>query len=67
MPTTVETTDGTRWVDVPTAASILDMSERTVRHLCAEGELPAEKFGRAWRIPRSAVMPSAVVTGAVGE
>jgi excisionase family DNA binding protein len=59
MPTTAKTTGGTRWVDVPTAASILDMSERTVRHLCAEEELPAEKFGRAWRIPRAAVVPSA--------
>lgn len=60
MPATA-TTDGARWIDVPTAASILDMSNRTVRHLCAKGELPARKFGRAWRIERGAVLPDQVL------
>lgn len=51
------TSTAARWADAPTAAS--DMPKRAVRHLCAEGELPAKKLGRAWRIPRRAVMPQA--------
>jgi excisionase family DNA binding protein len=46
-----------RWIDVQTAARILDMPERTVRHHCAVGELPARKYGRAWRVRKSAVEP----------
>lgn len=57
MPALATTKTSTRWIDVQTAAQILDMSERTVRHLCAEGELHARKFGRAWRIQREDVMP----------
>jgi len=56
MPATA-TRPEKRWIGVTSAARVLDMSKRTVRHLCAEGELPAQKFGRAWRIRRNAVMP----------
>lgn len=56
MPTT-EIGDSQRWVSAKTAAKILGMSGRTVRYLCADGELPARKFGRAWRIRREAVFP----------
>jgi excisionase family DNA binding protein len=57
MPAVASTETRTRWIDVQDAASVLDMSERTVRHLCAKGELDARKFGRAWRIRRGDVMP----------
>ena len=57
MPALASTETRTRWIDVQTAADILSMPERTVRHLCAEGELHARKFGRAWRIRREDVMP----------
>ena len=52
-----QTQPETQWIDVQTAARILDMPDRTVRHHCAVGELPAQKFGRAWRIRKDAVTP----------
>jgi excisionase family DNA binding protein len=51
-------TDQTQnWIDTATAAEILDMSQRGVRKMCADGRLKAKKFGSDWRIPRSAVQP----------
>lgn len=64
MPATAKPTSTrpeAQWIGVTKAAKILDMSKRTVRHLCTEGELPAEKFGRAWRIRRGAVLPDSAL------
>jgi excisionase family DNA binding protein len=36
-------------------AKLLRVSQETVRHLAANGELPGRKVGRAWRFPRAAV------------
>jgi len=69
MPATAKATSTrpeAQWIGVTNAATILDMSKRTVRHLCAEGELPAEKFGRAWRIRRGAVVPESEATDGAG-
>lgn len=42
------------WLTVPEFAAELQMAERTVRALCARGEIPgARRFGRAWRINRA--------------
>ena len=38
-----------RLVDAPTAAGILQLSERYVRQLTVTGELPGVRFGRAVR------------------
>jgi excisionase family DNA binding protein len=46
-----------QYVSVKTAAEILAMPERTVRYHCQKGRMPARKVGRAWRIPKSVVMP----------
>jgi excisionase family DNA binding protein len=33
------------------AAAIVKLPVKTVRELCARGEIPARKMGRRWRIP----------------
>ena len=38
------------------AAALLNISQSMVRKLCEEGKLPAEKFGKLWRIEKSATM-----------
>lgn len=48
------------WIDVKTAAEILDVSPRQVRYLCDRGEIKgAQKFGGVWRLPASQVQPEA--------
>lgn len=37
---------------VAEAASFLRVSERTIRRMCAEGDLPAIRVRTAWRIRR---------------
>ena len=37
-------------------AEILDCEPATVKEKARNGELPAVKFGRSWRFPRSALM-----------
>jgi excisionase family DNA binding protein len=38
------------------AAKVLKVSSKTVTNLCAQGVIPAEKVGRAWRIKRQELM-----------
>lgn len=42
-----------RWYEVAEVAAILGASLRTVRRMCATGELPSIKVGREWRIAAS--------------
>jgi excisionase family DNA binding protein len=46
------------WLSAAEVASILGTSEITVRRHCYSGLLPSKKFGRALRIPASAVIPA---------
>ena len=48
--TTLADLDGRLFADVPQAASILGLDERTVRKAAAAGEIPAEKIGAKWMI-----------------
>lgn len=57
MPTTKQIDGEAQWIDVETAARILDMPTRTVRYHCQMDRLPSRKFGRAWRIRKDAVTP----------
>lgn len=41
------------WTDTETLAKEFHVSSRTVRRLCAKGEVPAIRIGRQWRIRRS--------------
>lgn len=41
---------------VEEVAAFLWIPARTVRKLLDEGKLPGHKIGRAWRIPRAAVL-----------
>lgn len=38
------------------ASRILNLSEKTMRRLCRDGEVGARKVGREWRIPRKEVL-----------
>lgn len=38
------------------ASRILNLSEKTMRRLCRDGEIDARKVGREWRIPRKEVL-----------
>lgn len=40
------------------AAELLDCEPSTVQEKARQGKLPAVKYGRSWRIPRSALMAS---------
>jgi excisionase family DNA binding protein len=40
------------------AAELLDCEPATVQEKARLGKLPAVKYGRSWRIPRSALMES---------
>jgi excisionase family DNA binding protein len=46
----------TRLVNVKEAASILHVSERTIRHQIEKGAMPARKIGRELRIRYSVVI-----------
>jgi excisionase family DNA binding protein len=52
----------TNWDDIPLllttdeAAELLRLHVNTVKYLIRSGKLPASKVGRAWRIPREAVL-----------
>lgn len=52
----------TNWDDIPLvlttdeAAELLRVHVNTVKYLIRNGKLPASKVGRAWRIPREAVL-----------
>jgi excisionase family DNA binding protein len=54
-------TEAKNWEDLPLtltaedAAEILRVNPKVVRQMCRDGELPANKVGRAWRIDREAV------------
>lgn len=37
-------------LDVSAAAELAQVSEATVRRLCASGDIPAARIGRQWRI-----------------
>lgn len=49
------------WDSCPTIMSVndasilLDISKRTIRRLCAQGDIPASKFGKHWRIEKDAL------------
>jgi excisionase family DNA binding protein len=49
------------WDDCPVVMSVndvsilLDISKRTVRRLCAQGDIPANKIGKDWRIEKEAL------------
>jgi excisionase family DNA binding protein len=43
-------------LDETEVAAILDCEPKTVQEKARSGELPAIKFGRSWRFPRSALM-----------
>ena len=45
--------EGEEIITTPEAASILAVSERRVRELCARGQLPAVKVARDWIIRRA--------------
>jgi excisionase family DNA binding protein len=52
----------TNWDEIPLvlttdeAAGLLRVHVNTVKYLIRNGKLPATKIGRAWRIPREAVL-----------
>lgn len=52
----------TNWDDIPLvlttdeAAGLLRVHINTIKYLIRNGKLPATKIGRAWRIPREAVL-----------
>jgi excisionase family DNA binding protein len=52
----------TNWDDIPLvlttdeAAGLLRVHVNTVKYLIRNGKLPATKIGRAWRIPREAIL-----------
>jgi excisionase family DNA binding protein len=47
-------------ISVPTAASVLGVSERRLRILCAQGRVQgATKVGRDWLIPKPIVVAPA--------
>lgn len=43
------------WFEVAEVAAILKASLRTVRGMCASGDLPAIKVGGEWRVSREAL------------
>jgi excisionase family DNA binding protein len=49
--TTLDDLNGCLWADVPKAADLLGLDERTVRRAAAAGEIPARKVGHKWMIP----------------
>jgi len=40
---------------VKEASAILRVSDQTVRRMIADGQIPARKVGRAWRMKRESV------------
>lgn len=54
---TTATATEPRWVGLDVVAVELDIPERTLRHLAANGDLPvpAVKVGRRWRVSRTAL------------
>lgn len=52
------TSDSDAWMDTAEAARLLGFkSAETVRKYARSGELPARRFGRSWRIHKSALEP----------
>jgi excisionase family DNA binding protein len=47
------------WVSVDQAATVLGVSERTVRRAIARGDLAHRRVGRRVLVPRAALTPSA--------
>ncbi len=39
-----------RWITVPEYAEIMGLHEATVRRLCKDGQICAEKTGGSWRV-----------------
>lgn len=47
--------DRRRMLRLRDASPLLDIPVSTLRRLCARGEVPAEKVGRAWLVKRAYV------------
>jgi excisionase family DNA binding protein len=45
-------------LDVPATSRLLKVTPRTVREWCAEGKIPSRRLGRAYYIPRDALLRS---------
>lgn len=43
------------YLTIPEVAAVLRVSPVTVWRWCHQGELPAVRLGRTWRIPRAAL------------
>lgn len=43
--------DGPRFISIAQAASIVSLSEKTIRHLINTGEIPSIRIGNSIRIP----------------
>jgi len=59
---TLDDLDGRLFADVPQAAGLLGLDERTVRRAAAAGEIPAHKVGHKWMIPAAWLRQQAGVT-----
>lgn len=46
---------GGAMLTVEQAAGLLQLTPRTIRKYCREGQIEAVKFGNTWRIPAKAV------------
>lgn len=47
-----------KWMLSPSeVAVVLDLSRGTVLRLIKAGEIPAQRYGRQWRVPRHLLMP----------
>lgn len=44
----------TEWLTINEVSKILNLHRNTVEKLCRSGKL-GKKFGKSWRIPRSAI------------
>ena len=49
-------------LDTRQAASLLNVSERTVTRLCSRGKIRARRVGRLWRINRDALLSAVGLT-----
>lgn len=55
MSADVTTDDPRRMLRLRDASPLLDIPVSTLRRLCVNGRVPAEKVGRGWRIKRAYV------------
>jgi excisionase family DNA binding protein len=52
-------------IDPRQAATLLNIHEKTVRNMLLRGELPGVRFGKRWRLLKSAIhkmIPSTIAT-----